>query len=44
MWRKGSDKEMLEKTYSAFHVSNVLLQQQYREEGFNKYSELILVY
>ena len=32
---------MLEKTYSTFHVSNVLLQQQYRERRFAKYSELI---
>ncbi|XP_028766617.1 uncharacterized protein LOC114724435 [Neltuma alba] len=32
---------MLEKTFSTFHVSNVLLQQQYREKGFKKYSELI---
>ena len=32
---------MLEKTYTTFHASNVLLQQQYRERRFNKYSELI---
>ena len=32
---------MLEKTFSTFHASNVLLQQQYREKGFKKYSELI---
>ena len=32
---------MLEKTYSAFHASNVLLQQQYRESRFEKYYELI---
>ena len=32
---------MLEKTYSTFHASNVLLQQQYRERRFAKYSELI---
>ncbi|XP_059630011.1 uncharacterized protein LOC132272974 [Cornus florida] len=32
---------MLEKIYSTFHASNVLLQQQYREHKFTKYSELI---
>ena len=32
---------MLEKTYTTFHASNVLLQQQYRECHFTKYSELI---
>ncbi|XP_076944532.1 uncharacterized protein LOC143615242 [Bidens hawaiensis] len=32
------DKEMLEKTFSTFHASNMLLQQQYRERGFSKYS------
>ena len=32
---------MLEKTYSTFHASNVLLQQQYREKDFTKYSDLI---
>ncbi|KAK1407624.1 hypothetical protein QVD17_39244 [Tagetes erecta] len=36
-----TDKEMLEKTFSTFHASNLLLQQQYREKGFKKYSELI---
>ncbi|XP_071909771.1 uncharacterized protein [Coffea arabica] len=38
---KITDEEMLEKTFSTFHVSNMLLQQQYREKGFKKYSELI---
>ena len=38
---KVTDEEMLEKTFSTFHASNVLLQQQYREKGFKKYSELI---
>jgi hypothetical protein len=38
---KVSDEEMLEKTFSTFHASNVLLQQQYHEKGFKKYSELI---
>ena len=32
---------MLEKTYSTFHASNVLMQQQYREHRFAKYYELI---
>ncbi|PIN26938.1 hypothetical protein CDL12_00295 [Handroanthus impetiginosus] len=38
---KISDKDMLEKTFSTFYASNLLLQQQYREKGFKKYSELI---
>ncbi|XP_048603107.1 uncharacterized protein LOC125581527 [Brassica napus] len=36
-----TDKDMLEKTYSTFHTSNVLLQQQYREKGFTTYANLI---
>ena len=36
-----TDADMLEKTFSTFHASNVLLQQQYRERRFTKYSELI---
>ena len=32
---------MLEKTYTTFHTSNVLLHQQYRERRFTKYYELI---
>jgi hypothetical protein len=32
---------MLEKTYTTFHASNVLLQQQYQERNFTIYSELI---
>ena len=32
---------MLEKTFSTFHASNLILQQQYREKGFKKYSQLI---
>ncbi|PIN03201.1 hypothetical protein CDL12_24279 [Handroanthus impetiginosus] len=36
-----SDEDMLEKTFSTFHASNLLLQQQCREKGFKKYSELI---
>ena len=38
---KVTNEEMLEKTFSTFYASNVLLQQQYREKGFKKYSELI---
>ncbi|XP_015164254.1 uncharacterized protein [Solanum tuberosum] len=37
-----NDEDMLENTLTTFHASNViLLQQQYREKGFQKYSELI---
>ncbi|XP_070013621.1 uncharacterized protein [Nicotiana sylvestris] len=36
-----TDHDMLEKTFITFHASNMLLQQQYREMGFKKYSELI---
>ena len=32
---------MLEKTFTTFRASNVILQQEYREKGFQKYSELI---
>ncbi|TMW80324.1 hypothetical protein EJD97_021395 [Solanum chilense] len=32
---------MMEKMFSTFHASNVILQQLYREKGFKKYSELI---
>jgi hypothetical protein len=35
------DEDMLEKIFFTFHTSNLLLQQQYRERGFKKYSELI---
>lgn len=38
---KVDDAQMLEKTFSTFHASNILLQQQYRERHFTKYSELI---
>ncbi|KAK9713437.1 hypothetical protein RND81_06G026800 [Saponaria officinalis] len=38
---KITDMDMLEKTYSTFHANNVVLQTQYREKGFTKYSELI---
>ncbi|XP_070054737.1 uncharacterized protein [Nicotiana tomentosiformis] len=36
-----TDEDLLEKIFSTFHASNVVLQQQYREKGFKKYSELI---
>ncbi|XP_049363538.1 uncharacterized protein LOC125828266 [Solanum verrucosum] len=35
------DEDMLEKTLTTFHASNLVLQQQYCERGFKKYSELI---
>jgi hypothetical protein len=35
-----TDKDMLEKTLSTFHASNILLQQQYRKQGCNKYFKL----
>ncbi|KAM3264275.1 hypothetical protein P3L10_001269 [Capsicum annuum] len=35
-----NDDDMVEKTLSTYHASNVLLQQQYREKGFKKYTEL----
>ncbi|XP_062099926.1 uncharacterized protein LOC133805788 [Humulus lupulus] len=35
------DDDMLGKTYSIFHAPNVLMQQQYRRRGFERYSELI---
>ncbi|KAK9665885.1 hypothetical protein RND81_14G143000 [Saponaria officinalis] len=38
---KITDMDMLEKTYSTFHANNIVLQTQYRENGFTKYSELI---
>ena len=38
---KVTDEDMLENTFSTFHASNLLLQQQYREKDFKKYSQLI---
>nr|XP_008373711.2 uncharacterized protein LOC103437023 [Malus domestica] len=38
-----TEEDMLEKTLSTFHVSNVLLQQQYREKEFIEYNQLISV-
>ncbi|XP_070009876.1 uncharacterized protein [Nicotiana sylvestris] len=34
-------EDLLEKTLTTFHSLNMVLQQQYRERGFKKYSELI---
>ncbi|XP_070043852.1 uncharacterized protein [Nicotiana tomentosiformis] len=36
-----TDEDLLEKIFSTFHASNVVLQQQYRKNSFKKYSELI---
>ncbi|XP_017624994.1 uncharacterized protein LOC108468626 [Gossypium arboreum] len=36
-----TDEDLLEKTFSTFHATNVLLQQQYRKKVFKRYSELI---
>ena len=36
-----TEEDMLEKTFTTFHASNVLLQQQYREHRFTEYSQLI---
>ncbi|XP_059658412.1 uncharacterized protein LOC132304698 [Cornus florida] len=36
-----TDELLLEKIFTTFHASNVLLQQQYREHRFKKYLELI---
>ncbi|KAL0363926.1 UNVERIFIED_CONTAM: hypothetical protein Sangu_0490200 [Sesamum angustifolium] len=36
-----TDEQILEKIFSTFHASNLVLQQQYMECGFNTYSELI---
>ena len=41
MEKKITKEDMLEETFTMFHASNVLLQQQYREHRFTKYSELI---
>ena len=32
----NTDEDLLEKIFSTFYASNVLLQQQYREKGFKK--------
>ncbi|KAK9698846.1 hypothetical protein RND81_08G135400 [Saponaria officinalis] len=36
-----TESDLLEKTYSTFHASNMVLQQQYRERQFKTYSEII---
>lgn len=36
-----TEEDMLEKIFTTFHASNMLLQQQYRERKFEKYSQLI---
>lgn len=36
-----NDKDMLEKTFSTFHSTNMLLQQRYRKKGFTTYASLI---
>ena len=40
---KLKENELLETAFSTFHVSNILLQQQYRQRQFKTYSELISV-
>ena len=39
--KKVSDEDMLQRTCTTFHASNMLLQQLYRESLFTKYIELI---
>ncbi|XP_013704673.1 uncharacterized protein LOC106408443 [Brassica napus] len=36
-----TEEELLEKTFSTFHSSNIILQQQYRMKGFAIYTDLI---
>ncbi|KAM2946543.1 uncharacterized protein LOC126603717 [Malus sylvestris] len=38
-----TEEDMLEKIFSIFHASNILLQQQYRERDFTQYNQLISV-
>ncbi|XP_021775350.1 uncharacterized protein LOC110739202 [Chenopodium quinoa] len=38
-----TDEQMIEKTLTTFHASNILLQEQYRERGFKKFNELMSV-
>ena len=38
---KVTKKDMSEKTFTTFHASNTILQQQYQERRLSKYSELI---
>ncbi|XP_068331398.1 uncharacterized protein [Pyrus communis] len=39
-----TEEDMLEKAFSTFHASNMLLQQQYRAQGFTDYNQLISVF
>ncbi|XP_070679404.1 uncharacterized protein [Malus domestica] len=43
LWDTITEENLLEKIFSTFHASNVLLQQQYRARGFTKYNQLISV-
>ena len=36
-----SENEVLEKTFTTFHAVNIIVQQQYRERKFSKYSKFI---
>ena len=38
-----TDEQMIEKTLTTFHANNILLQEQYRERGFTKFSDLMNV-
>ncbi|XP_070667415.1 uncharacterized protein [Malus domestica] len=38
-----TEEMLLEKTFSIFHASNMLPQQQYRARGFTEYNQLISV-
>ena len=40
---KLTDAKLLEKTFSTFHATNIVLQQQYRQRQFATYSDLISV-
>ena len=41
--QRVTDAEMIEKTLETFHPSNMMLQEQYRNNRYRKYSELINV-
>jgi hypothetical protein len=36
-----TEDQMLKKKFSIFHASNIVLQQQYKERNFKRYSKLI---
>ncbi|XP_022013860.1 uncharacterized protein LOC110913332 [Helianthus annuus] len=40
LWANCYEEDMLEKTFSTFHASNINLQQQYRLQKFQRYSDL----